>query len=245
MQAAFGDREPGYVMIQRWLIGPSFARRELHVQVVNARGRKNWALGVTIGSQDDPRGLFLGHVVGGQVMALAGGVLEFLRQGDPQLKALRLFQSGSRMPDAAAGAHEFDPIRGQNPLYAGGFLILNCACMKHRDSRDARMRMPAEVGRRRRGNIKKIQEHERLDELAEIRRAHQAGDRSVPLSSGPKRNAARRVARFQYRAHAASAAMLARAFNMAASLASGPKASPSARTMVTSVSPIKESTPVR
>src|SRR5271170_2115028 len=70
-------------------------------------------------------------------------------------------------------------------------------------------------------------------------------DRSLTLPSGPQRDSALREGNFQYRAHAAIAAMFARAFNMAASLASGPNARPSARTMVTSVNPMKDSTPVR
>src|SRR5258708_4186722 len=232
-------------MTQRRLIGPSFTCRELHVQVIDTVRCGNCALGGTIGAQNDPRGLFLGHLVRRQVMALAGGVLEFRRQGDPQLKAFRFLQGRSGMPNAAAGAHPFDAACGKNSFYAGGLLILDRALMKNRERGDSRMRMPAEVGRRCRGNVEKIQEHERLDELADIRRAHQPRDRSVPISLRPKHNAALTAARFQYRAHAAIAAMFARALSIAASLASGPNASPSARTIVTSVKPMKASTPSR
>src|SRR5882757_6031480 len=112
------------------------------------------------------------------------------------------------MPNAAAGLHPFDPTGRKNLLYSGGFLILDRSFMKNGERGDSRMGMPAEVWCRWPGNVKKIQEHERLDELADVRRAHQARDRSMPMSSGPK-------------------------------------ASPSARTMVTSVRPMKESTPRR
>src|SRR5258708_26372274 len=232
-------------MTQRRLIGPSFTCRELHVQVIDTLRCGNCALGATIGAQNDPRGLFLGHLVRRQVMALAGQVLEFSRQGDPQLKTFRAAQGRSGMPNAAAGAHPFDAACGKNSFYAGGLLILDRAFVKNRERGDSRMRMPAEVGCVARRNVKKIQEHERLDELADIRRAHQPRDRSVPISLGPKRNGALTAARFQYRAHAAIAPLFSRALSMAASLASGPKASPSARTMVTSVKPMKESTPRR
>src|SRR5271168_709384 len=149
------------------------------------------------------------------------------------------------MPNAAAGAHPLNAAWGKYSLHAGGFLILDRALVQDCERGDSGMRMPAEVRCSCRGNIKKIQEHERLDGLADIRRAHQPRDRSVPRSSGPKDNGALTAARFQYRAHAAIAAMLARAFSMAASLASGPNARPSARTMVTFVNPMKDSTPVR
>lgn len=156
-----------------------------------------------------------------------------------------MLQGRPGVPHATAGPHPFDAASGKNAFYAGGLLILNRAFMKNGDRGDSGMRMPAEGGRGCRGNIKKIQEHERLDELADIRRAHQTRDRSVPKAAGPKHNGALPIARFQYGAHAAIAAMLARALSMAASLASGPNASPSARTMVTSVKPMKASTPRR
>src|SRR5258707_992979 len=113
------------------------------------------------------------------------------------------------MPNAAAGLHPFDPTGRKNPLYSGGFLILDRSFMKNGERGDSRMGMPAEVRCRWPGNVKKIQEHERLDELADIRRAHQARDRSMPMSSGAKRNGALHVAGFQNRAHAAIAAMFA------------------------------------
>src|SRR5271167_565877 len=149
------------------------------------------------------------------------------------------------MPNAAAGAHPLNAAGRKYSLHTGGFLILDRSLVQDRQRGDSRMRMPAEIRCRCRGNIEKIQEHKWLDELPDIRRADQARDRSMTLPSGPQRDSALREGNFQYRAHAAIAAMFARAFNMAASLASGPNARPSARTMVTSVNPMKDSTPVR
>src|SRR5258707_15540776 len=118
------------------------------------------------------------------------------------------------MPNEAACAQPFDAACGKNSFYAGGLLILDRAFMKNRERGDSRMRMPAEVGCVARRNVKKIQEHERLDELDDIRRAHQPGDRSVPFPPGAKHNGALTAARFQYRAHAAIAAMFSRALSM-------------------------------
>src|SRR5258708_12989599 len=133
-------------MIQRRLIGPSFTCREWHVQLIDTRRCGNCALGASIGHQNDPRGVFLGHLVRRRVMALAGGVLEFRRQGDPQLKAFRFLQGRSGMPNAAAGAHPFDAACGKNSFYAGGLLILDRALMKTRERCDSQMRMPPERG---------------------------------------------------------------------------------------------------
>src|ERR1700674_2198288 len=118
------------------------------------------------------------------------------------------------MPNAVARPHPLDPISGKNSFYAGGFFILDRAFMNNGERCDSRMRMPAEGRCRCRGNVKKIQEHERLDELADIRRANQARDRSVPLSPGPNYNGALRDGRYQYRAHAAIDAIFSRALNM-------------------------------
>src|SRR5580693_4494522 len=112
------------------------------------------------------------------------------------------------MPYAAAGPHPFDPTGAKNSFYARGFLIFNRACVNNGERGDSRMRMPAEVGCFARGDVEKIQEHKRLDELADIRRAHQPRDCSVPISLGPKHDGALTAARFQYGAHAAIAAML-------------------------------------
>ena len=170
------------------------------------------------------------------------------------------------MPHSAARPHPFNAACGKYSLHTSGFLILDRTVMNDGERGDSGMGMPAEAGQARRGKVKEIQKHEWLDELANIRRADQARDGSVPLPAAPKHNGAlgkhssvpgkysralgkhRRAlgeGRFQYRAQAAIAAMFARAFNMAASLASAPKASPSARTTVTSVNPMNDSTPVR
>ena len=102
---ALGDCEPGNFMIQWRVIGPSFTCRELNIQIVNTLRGENRAFGATMGAQDDPRGLFRWHLVNRQIMALAWAVLEFFRQRDPQLKAFRLLQGRSGMPNAAAGPH--------------------------------------------------------------------------------------------------------------------------------------------
>src|ERR1700731_3353412 len=143
------------------------------------------------------------------------------------------------MPYSAAGSHPFDATCGKNSLDTSGLLILDGAVMKNGERGDSRMGMPTKVRCARCGDVKEIQEYKRLDEFADIRRADQARDGSVPFPSRPKRNGAVLKRCLQYGAHAAIAAIFSRAFNMAASLASVPSASPSARTMVTSVNPMK------
>src|SRR6267154_1734453 len=115
------------------------------------------------------------------------------------------------MPHAATGAHPFNAACCENSVGAGGFLIFQRAFMKNGERGNSRMRMPAEPWRARGRDVKEIQEHERLDELAEIRRADQSRDGSVPSAAGPKHNIAPGRGRFQQRAHA-MASMVARAF---------------------------------
>src|SRR5271154_296745 len=99
-----GNCEPGNLMIWRWLIGPSFTRRESNVQIVDSCRRRNRALGATIGAQDDPRRFLLGYLVGRHVLALAGRVVELLRQCDPQQKSFPLLQGRPGMPNSSSSA---------------------------------------------------------------------------------------------------------------------------------------------
>src|SRR5260370_3869348 len=86
-ESSLGDCEPGHLMIRRRLIDPSLTGRESNIKVVDALRSIDCALGSTIGAYDNPRGLFFCHLSRTQGMTLAGRVLEFRRQRDPQLES--------------------------------------------------------------------------------------------------------------------------------------------------------------
>src|SRR5271163_2113440 len=138
-------------------------------------------------------------------MALARCALDFRGQRDPQLKSLGGPQGCPGMPYTAAGPHPFDPTCRNNSLDTGGLLILDGAFMNDGQRGDSRMGMPAKVRRARCGDVEEIQEHKRFDEFANIRRADQPRDGSVPAPSSPKHNRAAGDGCSQYRAHAAIA----------------------------------------
>src|SRR5271168_2196159 len=123
-------------------------------------------------------------------MALAWRVFEFRRQRDPQLESVGVPQGRPGMPYTAAGSHPLDPTCGNNSLDTGGLLILDGAFMNDGQRGDSRMGMPAKVRRARCGDVEEIQEHKRFDEFANIRRADQPRDGSVPAPSSPKHNRA-------------------------------------------------------
>src|SRR5258705_432452 len=78
--------------------------------------------------------------------------------------------------------HPFDATGIDEPFRARGLLVRQAAFEQHGDRRDARMRMEAEAGRPPRIHLEAIEEHEGLDELAGVRRAHEARDRAVEVA---------------------------------------------------------------
>ena len=111
--------------------------------------------------------------------------------------------------------------------------------MNDGERRNPGMGMPSKKRLAARRHFKEIEKDKRFDELAQSRWADQTRNRSMCLAARPVRDGTHRRGTLQYRAHAAIAAMRSRALTMAAARASGPKASPSARTTMTSVKPMK------
>ena len=88
------------------------------------------------------------------------------------------------MPHAVSGFHPFQSARRHRTLLPGRVLIDHPSAKDDRERRDAGMRMDAEERLGPRRDFGVIQEHERLDQLADIGGADEARDGSVPAAAG-------------------------------------------------------------
>src|SRR6266404_4829124 len=95
------------------------------------------------------------------------------------------------MPYAARGAHPFNAPRLDDTFRARGLFIGDLPLEKERQRGDAGMRMKADCRHVFRMDVEIIQKHERLDELAHVRRADQPRDRPMRLSARTVGDAAR------------------------------------------------------
>src|SRR2546428_6410054 len=85
------------------------------------------------------------------------------------------------MPYAAACTHPFDAARLDDAFRARGLFIGDPPLEKDRERRDAGMRMKADSRRAPRVNVEIVEEHERLDQLADIGRTDQPRDRPMRM----------------------------------------------------------------
>src|SRR5260370_41836492 len=97
------------------------------------------------------------------------------------------------MPDAAAGPHPFDPAGGQQARRSVRVFITDAALRNIGKGGDAGMWMEPETGK---GvwfsvSIEEVKEYEGFQEMAKVRRRHQARDRPVTLSAGASGDAGR------------------------------------------------------
>ena len=88
------------------------------------------------------------------------------------------------MPDAIAGAHPLDATGRKNARLSRALGVLDRALEHDGDRGDARVRVPADP---RHApplpvEVEVIEEHERLDELADVGRAHEPRDGSAHMS---------------------------------------------------------------
>src|SRR3982074_3978450 len=106
----------------------------------------------------------------------------FGRKGDPELESARPagLAGTAAVPCTVTGLEPFDPALRQNPGGAGCVFISHAALQHAGKRRDAGMRMQSEAGKRRSFlGIEEVEEDEGFDNVAKVRRAHQAGDGSV------------------------------------------------------------------
>src|SRR5207237_2752905 len=166
---------------------------EADVEIVDARGRADRASRMAEAPQDDPdRTVFL-HGLGRDVLALGRRALLGRRKRDPQLvEAQRLALEGAAVvPHAVAGFHPFQSARNDLAFLSGGVLVEDAAGKHCGEGRNARVRMNSgEQPLSRRTNFAVIQENERLNQLADVGRADEAGDRAMPAAAGAKSDTA-------------------------------------------------------
>ena len=127
-----------------------------------------------------PHGPLDRDVFGHHVVTGVTRVLQLGRQGDPQLERLHatLLRSAG-MPDPIARPHPLHATRRQQTFPAGRLRVADVPLEHHRHRRDAGMRVPSEAhGRGRKSTVEggEVQEHEGLDELAQVGGTHQSSD---------------------------------------------------------------------
>jgi hypothetical protein len=88
------------------------------------------------------------------------------------------------MPHAAAGLHPLDAACGQDACRAVGVFVGDAAFGKVGKGGNAGMRMQSEAFAGDSLVVEEIKEDERLQELSEVGRAHQTGDRSFAVTAG-------------------------------------------------------------
>src|SRR6267143_5444409 len=95
------------------------------------------------------------------------------------------------MPYTAARTHPFDAARLDDAFRARGLFIGDPPLEKDRERRDAGMRMKADRRHVLRVDVEIIQEHERLDQLADIGRTDEPRDRPMRMPAGTVGNRSR------------------------------------------------------
>jgi hypothetical protein len=94
------------------------------------------------------------------------------------------------MPHAVSGLHPFQSALRDRACLSGRVLIGEAAAKNDGERCDARVRMDAEERLWPRRDFEMVQEHERLDQLADIGGAGEAGDGPVPAAIGGERDSA-------------------------------------------------------
>src|SRR5258708_23842882 len=180
-EAAATECNPANGVIGWRLIAAGFAGLQAHGQVVHRRRRGKPArylakLAEQYGSGSDPANIL-------RRLVDAFGRLELTvgRQRDPELESAcpAGVAGATAVPCTATCLEPFDPALSQNPGGPGRVFVADTSFQQIGQRRDARMRMQPEARERRSLVIEQIKNDKRLESLAEVGRAHQAGDRSV------------------------------------------------------------------
>ena len=93
------------------------------------------------------------------------------------------------MPYAVTSLHPFEPAFRNFALLSGRVLVGKSALQHDGEGCDARVRVNAEQWPPCEGDFGMIQEHERLDQFADVGRADEPRDRTVLAAAGAKRDA--------------------------------------------------------
>ena len=124
------------------------------------------------------------------VLKFESSVLQEVAVGQKEVSIGRSPDNGIVIDNPAVSNYHARVFTEEGRLMLQDFGSLNGTFVNDCQRGDSRMGMPAKVGRARCGDVKEIQEHKRLDEFANVGRADQARNGSVPLTSRPKHNGA-------------------------------------------------------
>src|SRR5262249_49781671 len=119
-------------------------------------------------------------------VACEGRILEFGWQSDPELKHLHDSRLGlSCVPDTVSCAHPLDAPLWQDALLAGRFRETHPSLEHDGHGGDPPVRVPAQLHWRPWALVEhgEVEKHEWLDDLAEVRWTHEAGDGPASLSA--------------------------------------------------------------
>src|SRR5438034_289708 len=185
--------DPRDRVIARRFVTPFLAFLQRDLEVVDRRRRGDLARGFAVAAEDDARRALRLEMLGAQVLGAGFDIFHLGRQRDPKLKALgtRASHCAAVVPYAAARAHPFDAARLDDAFRAGCLLIGDLALEEHRNRRYAGMRMKADSRRAPRIDVEIVEEHERLDHLADVRRTDEPRDRPMRMSAGTVGNRSR------------------------------------------------------
>src|SRR6266571_7350841 len=180
--------DPGDRVIVRRIVAPLLALLQRDIQIVHRRRRGHPTRGFAVAAEDDARRTVRLETLAPEVLCFGFYAFHLRRKSDPQLIALDAHgpHRAPGMPYAAACAHPFDAPRLDDAFRAGGLLIGDLPLENERKRRDAGMRMKPDRRRVLRVDLEIIQKHERLDQLAHVRRTDEPRD-------GPMRISARTV----------------------------------------------------
>src|SRR5258708_15423934 len=178
-------RDPGDRVLVRRIVAPFLAFLQRNVQVVDGRRRGDLARGFAVAAEDDARRAVRPEALAPEVLCFGFYAFHLRRKSDPQLIALDAHgpHRASGMPYTAACAHPFDAPRLDDAFRAGGLLIGDLPLENERKRRDAGMRMKADRRHALRVDLEIIQEHEGLDQLADVGRTDEPRDRPMRISA--------------------------------------------------------------
>ena len=196
-QSASVYGEPRDAVIVRRRVHPALAALQSDVEVVDALRRPDAASRHSVLTQNHANRTVLLDGIGRDVLTLRWRKLFLFRQRDPQLEDAQwiALKRPAVMPDALARFHPLETALPYLAFLACRVLVGEAALQDCRQRGDARVRMnPGErLSRERHFGV--IEEHERLDHLADARRADQARDRAVPAAGAAEYDSARRGGR--------------------------------------------------
>src|SRR5713226_3728430 len=97
------------------------------------------------------------------------------------------------MPDAATGPHPFETAGGQQARRSVRVFIADAALRNVGKGGDAGMGMEPETTKRFSAIVEEVKEDEGFQKMSKVGGRHQACDRSVTLSAGPRGDAGNRT----------------------------------------------------